>query len=61
MNELGKKILARVFGPKRGKNRDNRKLHNEEFHSFHRSPNLVDIFKYRRWWTRHLARMTILL
>ena len=35
------RILRRTFGPKRDENMEWRGLHNEEFHSLHRSPNLV--------------------
>ena len=35
-----------------------RRLHNEELHSFYRSPNIVRVIKSRRLrWTGHVARM----
>ena len=42
-----KKILTRIFGSKRDKNRNWRELHNEELHSLYRSPNAIRIIKYR--------------
>ena len=35
------RILRRIFGPKRDENGVWRRLHNEELHSFYRSPNMV--------------------
>ena len=35
------RILRRIFGPKRDKNGDWRRLHNEELHNFYRSCNVV--------------------
>ena len=52
------KILRRIFGPKRGENGEWRRLHNEELHSFYRSPNIVRVIKSRRLrWAGHVARM----
>ena len=40
------------------KNREWRRLHNEELHSLYRSPNLVWVIKSRRLgWAGHVARM----
>ena len=51
-------MLRRIFGPKRDENGEWRKLHNEEFHSSYRSPNIVRVIKSRRMiWTEHVARM----
>ena len=42
------RIQRRIFGPKRGKNAEWRRLHNEELHSLYRSPNIVRVIKSRR-------------
>ena len=37
---------------------ESKKLHNEEFHRFYRSSNIVGVIKFRRLrWTGHVARM----
>ena len=47
-----------MFGPKRDKNGEWRRLHNEEYHSLYRSPNIVRVIKSRRLrWARPVARM----
>ena len=52
------RILRRIFGPKMSENGEWRRLHNEEFHSLYRSPNLVRVIKSRRLrWAGHVARM----
>ena len=52
------RILSRIFGPKRDENRDWRRLHNKEFHSLYRSPNIVRVIKSRRLrGVGHVARM----
>ena len=52
------RILRRIFGPKRDGNGEWRRLHNEEFHTFYRSPNIVSMIKSRRLrWAGHLARI----
>ena len=43
-----KRILRRIFGPKRDENGEWTRLHNEELHSFYRSPNIVRVIKSRR-------------
>ena len=49
------KIPRRIFGPKRGANGEWRRLHNEELHSLHRSPNIVRVIKSRRLrWAGHV-------
>ena len=51
------RILRLIFGPKRDANVW-RRLHNEEFHSLYRSPNIVRVIKSRRLrWAGHVARM----
>jgi hypothetical protein len=54
-----KRVLRRIFGPKRDEVRgDGRKLHNEELHNLYSSPNIIRMIKSRRMrWARHLARM----
>ena len=52
------RILRRIFGPKRDENGEWRRLHNEELHSFYRSPNIVRMIKSRILrWAGHVARM----
>ena len=42
----------------RDENGDWKMLHNDELHSFYRSPNIVRLIKSRRLrWARHVARM----
>ena len=51
------RILRRIFGPKRDENGEWR-FHNEELHSFFRSPNIIEVIKSRRLrWVSHVARM----
>ena len=48
----------RIFGPKRDENGEWRRLHNEELHILHRSPNIVRVIKSRRLrWAGHVARI----
>ena len=42
------RIIRRIFGPKRYENEEWRRLHNEEFHSLYRSPNIVRVIYSRR-------------
>jgi hypothetical protein len=43
------RVLRRIFGPKRDEMMgDWRKLHNEELHNLHSSPNIIKMFKSRR-------------
>jgi hypothetical protein len=37
------RIMRGIFEPKRDVNGERRRLHNEELHSFYRSPNVVMI------------------
>ena len=42
------RILRRIFGPMRDANGEWRRLHNEKFHSFYGSPNIVKLIKTDR-------------
>jgi hypothetical protein len=51
-------VLRMIFGPKREEDGSWRKLHNDEPHGLHCSPNIVRVIKSRRMrWARHVARM----
>jgi hypothetical protein len=53
-----KRVLRKIFGPKREEDRSWRKLHNDELHSLYSSPNIVTVIKSRRMrWAGHVARM----
>ena len=53
-----KRILRRIFGPKRDENGKCRRLHNEELHNSYLSPNIVRAIKYRRLrWEDYVVRM----
>jgi hypothetical protein len=54
-----KRVLRRIFGPKRDEvTGDWRKLHNEELHDFYSSPNIIRMIKSRRIiWAGYVARM----
>jgi hypothetical protein len=52
-----KRMLRRIFGPRREKDRSWRKSHNDELHSLYSSPNIVRVIKSRRMrWAGHVAR-----
>jgi hypothetical protein len=52
-----KRVVRRIFGPKREEDRSWRKLHNE-LHSLYSSPNIVRVIKSRRMrWAGHVACM----
>ena len=54
-----KRVLRRVFGPKRDEvTGEWRKLHNEELRDLYSSPIIVRVVKSRRMkWAGHVARM----
>ena len=41
-------ILRPILVPKRDENGEGKRLHNEEFHSLYRSPNIIRVIKSRR-------------
>jgi hypothetical protein len=40
-----KRVLRKIFGPKREEDGSWRKLHNDELHSLFASPNIVSVIK----------------
>jgi hypothetical protein len=52
------RVLRKTFEPKRDEDGSWRKLHNDELHSLHTSPNIVRVIKSRGMrWAGHVARM----
>jgi hypothetical protein len=53
------RVLRRIFGPKRDEvTGEWRKLHNEELHNLHSSPDFIRQVKSRRMrWAGHVARV----
>jgi hypothetical protein len=56
---FGKRLLRRIFGPRRGEVKGGRrKLHNEELRDLYFSPSIIILMKSRRMrWAGHVARM----
>jgi hypothetical protein len=54
-----KRVLRRIFGPKRDEVTGGwRKLHNEEFHNLYSSASIIRVIKSRRMsWAGHIAQM----
>jgi hypothetical protein len=54
-----KRVLRRIFGPKRDKvTGEWRTLHNEDLHDLYSLPSIIRIIKLRRMrWAGHAARM----
>jgi hypothetical protein len=53
-----KRVLRKIFGPKREEDRSWKKLHNDELHNLYSSPNIVRVIKSRRMrWAGHVACM----
>jgi hypothetical protein len=50
-----KRVLRKIFGPKREEDVSWRKLHNDQFHDLYSSLNIVRVIKSR--WAGHVARM----
>jgi hypothetical protein len=59
MSVCENRVLRKIFGPKRDEvTRGWRKLHNEELHNLHPSPNIIKMLKSRRMrWAVHVERM----
>ena len=52
------RILRRIYVPKRDKNGEWRRLHNEQLQNLYRSPNIVRVIKsIRLRWAGHVARI----
>ena len=55
---LAKGIWKQDPKAKKDENAEWRRLHNDEFHSLYRTPNIFKVIKFRRLkWTGHVARM----
>jgi hypothetical protein len=53
-----RRVLRKIFGPKREEDGSWRKLHNDEFHNLYSSRNIARVIKSRRMgWVGHVARM----
>ena len=61
VREFENRILRRIFGLKRDKNGEGKRLQNEELHSLYRPPNIVRVIKSRLGWASHIARINEIL
>jgi hypothetical protein len=53
-----RKVLRKIFGPKREEDESWRKLHNDKLHSLYSTLHVVGVIKSRRMrWAGHVARM----
>jgi len=58
LKEFENRVLRRIFGPKKDKTGEWRKLHNEEINELYSSPSIVQVIKSRRMrWAGHVASM----
>jgi hypothetical protein len=58
MRVFEKRMLRKIFGPKREEAESWGKLHNDKLHSRYSSPNIVKVIKSRRMrWAGHMASM----
>ena len=58
LKSLERRILRRLYGPKRDASGEWRRLYNEELHSLYLSRNIVRVIKSRRLrWAGHVTRM----
>jgi hypothetical protein len=59
LNMYEKRVLRRIFGPKRNEVTSNwRRLHNEELHNFYSLARIIRMIALRRMrWAGHVARI----
>jgi hypothetical protein len=58
LNFSEKRVLRRIFGPKKDEiTREGKKLHNEELNDLYSLPNIIRVIKSRRMkWAEHVVR-----
>jgi hypothetical protein len=52
---LENRMLRRIYGPKRERNRKWRRLHNEELYNLYTSPNIIRVVKSGTIWAADVA------